>query len=407
MASQVVKHCNIGRGKGKRKSDCGSFTVGKGYRKTIGLKRGNILARFWLGFDEREATIKAKLIEAIWLRSNASHWSPEALQEAERVRRTLITSNEPEANQKPMIESVVADRSNQLTIADGVEKYCNMVDMKDCSPSHKSSTRHRLKKITRLKGSLPLASLDTMELSSIVSLLRSKTDTHNIIRTTKAFLRWLDDMELWEAPRRFERIFPLARKVSSSVKIATFTIEQLTQMYSAADKRIRLWMLLSLNCGFANMEVATLKQSEVDLQCGYIERVRGKTGVSGKWKLWSETIEALKPYCKGKDDTLVLTSEAGTPLVYYSEHYKRVDTLGQCWVRFMKRAKVPFLGFKFLRKTGATMIRSIDGIEVSETYLSHADKGIARFYSIPDASRLNNALEAMRERLASMFSNIK
>jgi len=390
MGSQVVQTGNILRGKGRGRSDCGSFTIGKGYRKTIGLKAGNILARFWLGMDEREATIKAKLIEAIWLRCNASHWSPESLAEAERVRRSPLTTNAPESIESPRIEKVVAaDRSHHLNIGDGVEQYCNIIDAKDCSSGHKRSTRQRLKTITRLRGLLPLSSLDCLALSSMVAQLRSQPDAHNIIRTTKAFLRWADDMDLWDAPRKFERIFTLARKTSTPVKISVFTIEQLTQMYSNADQRIRLWILLGLNCGFANMEVATLLQSEVNITNGYIERARQKTGISGKWKLWEETHKALKPYCNVGSDEPVFKTDNGNPLVWFNKKHIRTDSLSQCWKRFMIRSNAA-LSFKYLRKTGATMIRSIDGIEVSETYLAHADKGIARFYSIPDGKRLGS-----------------
>lgn len=411
--SSVVNMVGRGRGKANRKSSCGSFTVGKGWRKTIGMKADGKPTRFWLGFDEREATIKAMRIEAIWLLNNDATWSHDALADAEAVRRSPIMTNAAQVSQAaiqaaPMLPSVPKVPSSAMTLAAAIVRYCDDLNNRSVSNAHKASVRHRLSMLSRSHGSIALASLDSVMLSKMVGDRLKKSDAQNIIRTTKALLRWLDDEGIWEAPRRFDRIFAIGRKQSAAPRVLTFPIEHLAKMYAAASARYRLWILLGLNCGFANMELATLRRSEIDLTNGYIERKRTKTQVNGRWKLWKETIEALKPYCKakGNSDRVVLTSDDGNPLVWFSSNNRRTDSVCQCWTRFTKRAKVNHLGFKHLRKTGATMIRAIDGIEVSEQYLAHAEKGIARFYSVPDASRLDKALVELRVRLSQMFVSI-
>ena len=402
--------------KSKRRSLIGSFREGKGWRKTIGqhiAADGRTLpTRFWLGMDEHSALVKVKSIEAIWHRLNAATWTAETLAEAEAVRRNPILTNAAEAHQTasqpaPKVQLIP---SSAMTLGDAIVRYCDDLDSRDVSPSHKQSTRQRLKMVQQSQGSILLCRLDASTLAAIVahwsSAKVSKTYAANVIRTLKTMLSWLDSIDLWEAPRKFDRLFSVGRQLATAPKVKTFPLEHLIKMYAAADERIRLWILLGLNCGFANMEVATLRRSEIDIQNGIIERKRTKTDVSGRWQLWPETIKALKPYCKGSADGILLTTAEGKPMVWYSSANKRVDALAQCWTRFIKRSKVAHLSFRYLRKTGATMIRAIDGIEVSEQYLAHSEKGIARFYSVPSQDRLDKALAELRTLLQPMFDNI-
>jgi integrase len=61
-----------------------------------------------------------------------------------------------------------------------------------------------------------------------------------------------------------------------------------------ADPPLKAMTLLGLNCGFGNTDVATLPKSAVDLQSGWIEFPRPKTGIHRRVPLWPETVKALR-----------------------------------------------------------------------------------------------------------------
>jgi len=65
------------------------------------------------------------------------------------------------------------------------------------------------------------------------------------------------------------------------------------------------------------------------------------------------------------------------------------------------------LSFKYLRKTGADMLRKLSDKDTSETYLAHAERSMARHYSNPDYAKVDIALATLRSNLEPMFSVIK
>jgi integrase len=143
------------------------------------------------------------------------------------------------------------------------------------------------------------------------------------------------------------------------------------------------------------------------LQTKTITRRRQKTGIKMTWNLWDETAMLLQKYMACQGD-LALITDGGQPLVWYSPKGHRVDVIPNRWARLVKQAKgvdetFAHKPFKTLRKTGATMMRAIGGIEVSEIYLAHSEKTVARYYSTPSQGQLTTALRAMRIRLAPMF----
>lgn len=55
-------------------------------------------------------------------------------------------------------------------------------------------------------------------------------------------------------------------------------------------------------------------------------------------------------------------------------------------------------------KTGADMIRKIGGLEISEAYLAHSEKTLARVYSNRDFDKLADALGTIEAELATVFA---
>jgi integrase len=59
------------------------------------------------------------------------------------------------------------------------------------------------------------------------------------------------------------------------------------------DPQLKAMILLGLNCGFGNTDVARLPRSAVDLNSGWIDYPRPKTEIRRRIPLWTETAQAM------------------------------------------------------------------------------------------------------------------
>ncbi|HEV3438426.1 MAG TPA: tyrosine-type recombinase/integrase [Gemmata sp.] len=70
--------------------------------------------------------------------------------------------------------------------------------------------------------------------------------------------------------------------------------EVLSMLKSAQSKQLKCMILLGLNCGFGNADCGTLPLSAVDLDRGWINYHRPKTGIERRNPLWPGTVAALR-----------------------------------------------------------------------------------------------------------------
>src|SRR5207302_1233691 len=73
-----------------------------------------------------------------------------------------------------------------------------------------------------------------------------------------------------------------------------FTPEETRKLLDAASVHVRAMILLGINCGFGNSDCGNLPQSAVDLERGWVDYPRPKTGIPRRCSLWPETIQALR-----------------------------------------------------------------------------------------------------------------
>jgi len=146
-------------------------------------------------------------------------------------------------------------------------------------------------------------------------------------------------------------------------KAKTFTTEEIKALLSKCSERTRLYLLLMLNCGYLQSDIADLQQDEVDWRGGYIERKRSKTrkheGVpTVRYKLWTETFDLLKKH-RSKDADRVLLSETGEALrkVWIKGNGKagKTSAISEAWKRLAKKTKTD-KPVKLIRKTSASLL---------------------------------------------------
>ncbi len=395
----------------------------KQFRKVIGksyTRSGRLAEKVWfLGADENAAVNKAMLIAEAWEQLNAQggkYWTQDVIDRLNGNTTAAIPSAE-------MTVGAVKD----AYLAELKERMV----AKQITASHYRGQKNRLESALEICGRFmpparPMKSIGEGEIRMAVLALCQRpfqkrkrqigmTHASNLIKTLKWFLTWSHELNFWDQPKRFRRLFMVritttdAEKKTRLEKMASpepmsYSLAELKAIWDAAmDARHRCWILLAMNCSFGPMELATLKRWEVKTAedgSMYIERFRQKTSVYGRWKLWDETAMALRAVME-KDGELALLTRTKTPLIEETETERR-DAISQSWRWIQRRSGVKG-GFKTLRKTSATMAKAIGGLEVSEMMLAHIEHGQNKAYCGRRWEMLDHAIGIMRTQLQDIF----
>jgi integrase len=102
------------------------------------------------------------------------------------------------------------------------------------------------------------------------------------------------------------------RKAQNGAKM--LEADQLQRLIDAAGVPLKAMILLGVNAGFGNHDCATLPRSAVDLEAGWLNLPRPKTGISRRCPLWPETVVAVRealaarPEPKDKADAEIVSS---------------------------------------------------------------------------------------------------
>jgi integrase len=73
-----------------------------------------------------------------------------------------------------------------------------------------------------------------------------------------------------------------------------FTPEEVRRLIDAATTQHKAMVLLGINAGFGNNDCAALPLAAVDLETGWIDYPRPRTGLTRRVPLWPETVAALR-----------------------------------------------------------------------------------------------------------------
>lgn len=104
---------------------------------------------------------------------------------------------------------------------------------------------------------------------------------------------------LLEKPIRFGVAFrkPLA-EVIRQARIANgprlFTPEEVQRALEHASPNMRAMVLLALNGGLGNTDLALLPIKAIDLKAGWLDDARSKTAIMRRIPLWPETVHARR-----------------------------------------------------------------------------------------------------------------
>jgi integrase len=215
----------------------------------------------------------------------------------------------------------------------------------------------------------------------------SDSHVHNNLRTLKACLQWAWDEELIEKLPR--KIRDYARIKMEAPKPLFFTPEEVQTLYGKAAERTKLFILMGLNLGYTQVDIATLEHGMIDWSKGLVTRKRHKTGQPQQAKVWPLTLSLLRKFAtNSKQHKLVLIGENGNPLLVerLNEDQKpvKVDSIRLAFERLKAKTKINGRrGFKTFRKTGANQIAEHyqDSPHLVDLYLGHSEKTVRKHYT--------------------------
>jgi len=177
-------------------------------------------------------------------------------------------------------------------------------------------------------------------------------------------------------------------------KILKATREGLKKAKLSPNPKLHAMILLGINSGFGNTDVAELHKDYIDLKKGFIEYPRPKTYVERQCKLWPETVEALKevindpaPIASPEYEPLVFRTRLGGPWVKRkksskSGDYYNDDSVAKEFRKIVKGLKLSRdnVSFYDLRRTFETVAGGCRDQVAVDYCMGHADESMAAVY---------------------------
>lgn len=153
----------------------------------------------------------------------------------------------------------------------------------------------------------------------------------NEIQRVRSMFKYAFDSGMIDRPPRFGAEFKkpsakVLRQNRAARGLRMFEREELLAVLAVATVNAKAMILLGINAGMGNGDVGQLPTAAVDLERGWINYPRPKTGINRRFPLWPETIAALKA---AKAIRPAVDDSTLAPLFFISRHRKGyADTRG-------------------------------------------------------------------------------
>jgi integrase len=147
----------------------------------------------------------------------------------------------------------------------------------------------------------------------------------NVIQRIRVIFNYAHDERLVEREviygQNFKRPSRKTIRLDKARKgLKLFTAEEVRRLLDAAPVHLKAMLLLGINAGLGNADVGGLRLSHLDLEQGWLDFPRVKTGIPRRAKLWPETVLALREALArraepkdAKDADMIFITKYGLP----------------------------------------------------------------------------------------------
>jgi integrase len=156
----------------------------------------------------------------------------------------------------------------------------------------------------------------------------------------------------------------------------------------AAEGQLAAMILLAVNTGLGNTDIASLPLSALDLDRAWVTFPRPKTGIARRAKLWPETVAALRNVLADRKKPagfhglgLVFLNSRGSTWVKAQDEW-RSDKISIAFRKLMKRLGMhrEGVGFYSLRSTFRTIADAARDPVACDVIMGHADPTMGGHY---------------------------
>lgn len=243
-----------------------------------------------------------------------------------------------------------------------------------------------------------LAADDFEKLRATLAKTRGPVALGNEIQRVRMVFKYAYDQGLIDKPIRYGQGFKkpsrkTLRKHRSQKQAENgkrmFEADELRKIIDAASQPLKAMILLGINCGFGQSDISCMPKSTVDLDSGWVDYPRPKTGIERRCRLWPETLQAVReaiterPEPKADADAgLAFITKYGHRWVKTNKTGTPDDAVGKEFTKLLKSLGVKRKGVSFyaLRHTFETIGgESRDQVAVN-AIMGHVDESMAGLY---------------------------
>lgn len=307
-----------------------------------------------------------------------------ALQRWDEVKSDLIAGRTPRPRQSELTLAMLTERfltakrnrveSGELAVVT-FRDYCDIVG-------------HIERQFGRRRLVADLAAEDFVELRRSFSAIHGPHRLGKDVVVTRSLFRWGYESDLIAQPVRFGPEFtPPSRKAKLKAARESgrrdFEASELRRLIAAAEGPLKAMILLGINAGLGQKDLASLQRSHI--ADGWLNFPRPKTEVERRCPLWPDTLEAIgtleRPQAvHPRDADCVFLTERGTRVVRITDR-SRTDTVGANFAALMKSLNLNGRrGFYGLRHSFATAAGDARDQAAIDLIMGHRDATMAANY---------------------------
>jgi integrase len=194
-----------------------------------------------------------------------------------------------------------------VTVKDVANQFLNakqaLLDAGELSPHTFANYKVAAVEVVSHWGKARLAAdLDPQDFAALRNKMTKKWGLYRLavtIQHIRSIFKNAFDAGLIPVPVRFGPGFNRPTKKTFRLHRAQqgpklFTTDEIHKLLRAAGTQLKAMLFLGINCGFGNADCANLPLSALDLDRGWLNYARPKTGVNRRCPLWPETVAALR-----------------------------------------------------------------------------------------------------------------
>lgn len=269
----------------------------------------------------------------------------------------------------------------------------------------------------RLADSLTVADFERFR--SKLAETRKAVSLGNEIQRVKTVFKYGFESDLLSRPMKYGPLFAkpkrkALRRAKNEAGSRMLEPAELRLIIGECSSQLGAMVLLALNAGFGQSDVAALPRSALDLEGGWINFPRPKTEIARRCPLWPETVAALRqaiedrPTPKLADDVdLVFITKYGYRWrrVLPSDDEKKpgtpIDAVAQEYTKLVTRLGLKRAGsFYGLRSIHRTISEDAADQRASDFLMGHVDESMAERYRDSEKGRPSDArLRAVTETI--------